>query len=791
MIISSRCKVDRIWHHDKRVDGEGQQQMFQRSIILTLTVLLTLSACGDTSTTNEDVDATITAEIAQASLALTQPPVPTPAPTSTPPPTSTISPTSTPTPTSTPPPTPTTSTPSPTATPIPTSTPLTFSYTPCNIERSSRDSPFSTSISNYYRKWQESLHVQWTPDGSQILFTFRGTAIYAVDADGSRLQKIVDTSITSLKDNWAVGRMTHFDISPDGSQIVYSTCRYPDSDRAPSTESEYWSWEYSYEIVVANIDGTNTRRITQNDHFDNFPVWSPDGSQIAFVSDPDPDHDASEVRGRLMVYTMATGELRNITPYNGEVAPHPPAWSPDGQRIAFVRYDNTTKHDDGLGFSSVYTVRPDGSQMRKISRAFSEPSWSPDGAHIAIVAPYANGLGLFTFADNGSVPASVAFVKHNGSGYLSWLNRVYWSPDGSRILFTESWGGDVTLLPYIFDGEEDRCRHLCVASADGAFVTAASGLRLPSSTDGLRGPYIPYYSLPLLTEPLAWSADGSRIAVLTLTHSGRGSAVLYTMDRDGNDRRVLGRVGESDSPIGWKPEPVNLDSCSNGVAVPDPTNNPGLVQDCRTLLGVMDTLGGSVALELSMGWGTDQPIEEWGTDSYVSDPYSAAGALAEGVIVGGDPRRVRSLSLSGLGPVVDIKPVGVLFGRIPPELGDLSDLRDLDLGENELAGPIPPELGKLTNLEGLNLSDNYLRGNVPAELGNLTNLRYLGLSGNQLTGSIPAELGNLTNLERLDLVSTGREGNRFTGCVPMALVDKIAGFDRLGLPPCVQASDGR
>lgn len=768
MIISSRCKLDRISHHDKRVDGEGQQQMFQRSIILTLTVLLTLSACGDTLTTNEDIDATITAGIARASLALTQSPVPTPAPTSTPPPTSTISPTSTPTPTSTPSPTPTTSTPSPTATPIPTSTPLTFSYTPCNIERSRRDSPFSTSISNYYRKWQESLHVQWTPDGSQILFTFRGTAIYAVDADGSRLQKIVDTSITSLKDNWAVGRMTHFDISPEGSQIVYSTCRYPDSDRAPSTESEYWSWEYSYEIVVANIDGTNTRRITQNDHFDNFPVWSPDGSQIAFVSDPDPDHDASEVRGRLMVYTMANGELRNITPYNGEVAPHPPAWSPDGQRIAFVRYDNTT---DGLGFSSVYTVRPDGSQMRKISRAFSEPSWSPDGAHIAIVAPYANGLGLFTFAPDGS---DISLVTHIADrvGDLKWLHRVYWSPDGSRILFTKSWSDDP--LFYTLHIEGDHCMHRCMASVDGAFVTAASVLRLPSNWS--------FNALIRWPEPMSWSPDGDRIAVLTRTSGwGGGRPILYTMDRHGKDVRVLVRSDERvNNPIAWKPEPVDLDSCSNGVAVPNSARNPGLVEDCRTLLSVMDALGGSVDLQLSLGWRTDRPITEWGRESWRE-------SWGEGVGVGGDPPRIHTLALHGF--VMDDGPLFyTLFGRIPPELGNLAELRELDLEVNELVGPIPPELGKLTNLEILNLKYNYLSGGIPAELGNLTNLRELHLGNNWLTGSIPAELGNLPNLENVSLIGGD---NHFTGCVSPALVDKIVDFVELGLPPCEQALDGR
>ena len=105
-----------------------------------------------------------------------------------------------------------------------------------------------------------------------------------------------------------------------------------------------------------------------------------------------------------------------------------------------------------------------------------------------------------------------------------------------------------------------------------------------------------------------------------------------------------------------------------------------------------------------------------------------------------------------------------LSGTIPPELGDLTNLKELFLAGNELRGAIPLELGKLTNLEWLFLGDNQLSATIPSEMSNLINLEWLNLWGNQLGGTIPSELGNLTNLTSLDL-----SGNELGGTIPSEL----------------------
>ena len=105
-----------------------------------------------------------------------------------------------------------------------------------------------------------------------------------------------------------------------------------------------------------------------------------------------------------------------------------------------------------------------------------------------------------------------------------------------------------------------------------------------------------------------------------------------------------------------------------------------------------------------------------------------------------------------------------LIGSLPRELGNLTGLRWLDLGDNDLIGAIPPELGSLTELSQLYLNGNNLTGTFPPELLNLVRLETLDLGGNSLKGTLPPGLGSLGNLTWLDL-----SGNRWMGSIPPEL----------------------
>ena len=210
----------------------------------------------------------------------------------------------------------------------------------------------------------------------------------------------------------------------------------------------------------------------------------------------------------------------------------------------------------------------------------------------------------------------------------------------------------------------------------------------------------------------------------------------------------LERCGADDSGI-----PHDLDLCSAGMLVPDPKANPGLVQDCRVLVEILNT---NFEEYREVPWSIRAPITTW-----------------PDVVVDGSPLRVRELILSWRG-----------LTSIHPRFGKLSKLRWLDLSYNPLTGLIPPELGSLTELEGLFLADNDLSGPIPPGLGNLTKLKVLYLSRTDLSGPIPPELAGLVSLEDISLDDTS-----LSGCIQAELSWKWL-FAGLKLEHCNLAESG-
>lgn len=103
-----------------------------------------------------------------------------------------------------------------------------------------------------------------------------------------------------------------------------------------------------------------------------------------------------------------------------------------------------------------------------------------------------------------------------------------------------------------------------------------------------------------------------------------------------------------------------------------------------------------------------------------------------------------------------------ISGLIPREIGNLANLEVFFAWQNQLEGSIPSTLASCSNLEALDLSHNSLTGSIPPELFQLQNLTKLLLISNDISGSIPSQIGKCSSLVRFRLGN-----NRITGEIPI------------------------
>jgi Tol biopolymer transport system component len=218
--------------------------------------------------------------------------------------------------------------------------------------------------------------------------------------------------------------------SPDGKKIAYSYNPKPG-------DSKSWS-----DIYVANVDGANPVRLTNTGtKGDNwYPVWSPDGSRIAFNSMRD---------GNTELYVMNADGSNQIRLTNNRGWDGVPSWSPDGTKIAFQ-----AERD---GKYNIYSISSTGGNETRLTTGDSDnfrPSWSPDGKKIAFNSRRDGYTAIYLMNPDGSNP-----TRLNTGGEATWYPK--WSPDGKQLLFVQYPGGRADIYAIsIVSGEITNLTHL-------------------------------------------------------------------------------------------------------------------------------------------------------------------------------------------------------------------------------------------------------------------------------------------------------------------------------------------
>ncbi|CAN6560488.1 unnamed protein product [Malus baccata var. baccata] len=132
-----------------------------------------------------------------------------------------------------------------------------------------------------------------------------------------------------------------------------------------------------------------------------------------------------------------------------------------------------------------------------------------------------------------------------------------------------------------------------------------------------------------------------------------------------------------------------------------------------------------------------------------------------GVTCGARHHRLTALNLSHMG----------LVGVIPPHLGNLSFLVELDLGNNFFNGPLPQELSRLRRLKAIHFGYNNFTGTIPSWFGSFAALQKIGLY------ELPNEMGSLDQLEVLHAESNALKGSAL---VPVLNISSLTTLDLYG-----------
>jgi Tol biopolymer transport system component len=203
------------------------------------------------------------------------------------------------------------------------------------------------------------------------------------------------------------------DWSPDGEKITFASTRDG-------------NWEiYLMDVndAIQDPENAQVRRLTNHEGDDLSPVWSPDGTQIAFASDRDGDWE---------IYAMRTDgtDLRQLT--DDTSIESKPSWSPDGAKIAF---------DSGRGYErDIYVMDSDGAnQERLVQAAGGWPAWSPDGTRIAYFDRVDGNPEIYVVDVDGT---NRTRLTQNSTD--DW--EPSWSPDGEWLLHVSGWVPNVFMM---------------------------------------------------------------------------------------------------------------------------------------------------------------------------------------------------------------------------------------------------------------------------------------------------------------------------------------------------------
>jgi len=184
-----------------------------------------------------------------------------------------------------------------------------------------------------------------------------------------------------------------------------------------------------------------SRQLTTGTHYEHSIDWSPDGKQIAFISNREPNEDQF-FNYDLLTLDPSTGEMKRLTAT--ESAEYRPHWSPDGKTIVYeATKRGLTDLETTMEDTHVWLIDADGNNRRELTGAVDnrqgEPGWSSDGEYVYFTVQERGQVHLYRNPRGG--PSATPVIQDRGS-------VGSWSEHDGDLAYALSTPGDLAQLYY-------------------------------------------------------------------------------------------------------------------------------------------------------------------------------------------------------------------------------------------------------------------------------------------------------------------------------------------------------
>jgi dipeptidyl aminopeptidase/acylaminoacyl peptidase len=273
---------------------------------------------------------------------------------------------------------------------------------------------------------------RWSPDGKWIAFVSAREGkpqLFKISPFGGEAVKLTDSKS-------GVGG---FAWSPDGKRIAYVAPRdpTPDEEKKQKEKDDALVVDQKFtpmHLWIFDVAASKATEVVKADYQIADPQWSPNGREIAFMSAPTPKADDGRYSD-ILIADAETGQTRKLVDNPGPDAS--PRWSPDGSLIAF---ETKPAKNAGVLQSKLAVVSPTGGPPRVLAPSFLYASgpvqWSPDGKTLYFWTSVRTRTELFAQPVIGGDPKQISDLK--GSTGIFLAGQPSMSADAKTVAFSRS-----------------------------------------------------------------------------------------------------------------------------------------------------------------------------------------------------------------------------------------------------------------------------------------------------------------------------------------------------------------